>query len=886
MEQLELKIRGLYLSPNDYSSVPQGACLEASNGVLDRDSIFESRRGQTFYSSAAFADPVDSMFNYDDTLLAHADDTLYRDNGSGTFSSYSGTFEAPESWTKIRSVESNKNFYFTTSTGIKKLDAVAGTVTAAGAPPGLDIVATLNGASGFMANNTGVAYRMLWGYKDANNNLIIGAPSQRITIENTTGGTRNVQLVFTIPDEITTAWFYQLYRSLPVASGTEPTDELYLSVEGNPTSGEITAGLVTKIDLTPEELLGPTLYTSPSQQGIENANLPPPLAKDIALFNGMTLYANTVSKHRLFLTLISSGAPGIRYVATTGDTNSNTTLTNLVTTTNVRAGMKVRMTGVPATARVVSVDSATQVTISVAATATAAGVAVEFEDILSIGGVEYYASAAETIASREFQVFTGGTVSENIADTSLSIVRVINRLSTNTTIYAFYLSGYADLPGRMLFEERTLGGATFYATSTAGDAFNPVLPTSGTTVASDNDAKENGIYIAKNNQPEAVPVYAFILAGSANKPIRRIVALRDSVFIFKDDGIFRFTGTDYASAVVSMFDGSKKLVAYNSPAVFDNQVFCFVEDGIVAVSEQGVQLMSKPIENVILALSQLSNFQANTFGVSYDSDRKYLLWTVDESTDTYAQTAYVWNAVTGAWTTWDLPRCAGIVADGDNKLYMANPVNDYIYQERKSFTFTDYADESYAVTIVSVSGYDVTLVSAADAEVGYALRQGNRIAIIEEINGNVLTLNYELNFTAGAATVDAPFNVRIAFVPLTGGSPAIVKQFVECTYLFKNSNFVDFIAGFSTNNSTEEQFEVPQPSNTSGNFGSGIFGSFPFGGLNITSGRVAIRTYVPLESSRGNWLITSLETEQPFTNMSFMGLNYKFNAMSTKLVAA
>jgi hypothetical protein len=886
MDELELKIRGLFLSPNDYSSVPQGALLEATNGVLDKDSVFDARRGQTFYSTAPFTDPVDKFFNFNGSILAHADDKLYYDDGLGVFTAYSGTYDQPAPTYRVRGIESNRNFYLTTNVGVKKLTSVTSTPTNAGAPPGLDVTGSLNGSSGFMANNTGVAYRMLWGYKDANNNLILGAPSQRFTIENTSGGTRNVSLTFTIPSGITTAWFYQIYRSLEVASGIEPNDELFLAVENNPTSGELTAGLVTVVDQTPETLLGPTLYTSPSQQGIENANLPPPLCKDMVLFNNMTLYANTISKNRLFLTLIGSGGSAVRFVATTGNTNSNTTLNGLGTTTGVRVGMRVRGTGIPVNAKVASVDSGSQVTLTVAATATATGVTIEFQDVLTIGNIEWYASAAQNIANREFQVFTAGTAAENIEDTALSLVTVVNRNTSNTAYYAFYVSGFNSLPGQMLFEERTLGGATFYATSTAGDSFNPTLPTTGTTVASDDNDLQNGIYVSKNDQPEAVPVYAFLLCGSANKPIRRILALRDSVFIFKDDGIFRFTGTDYASAVVSMFDGSKRLVAYESPAVFDNQVFAFLEDGVNAVSEQGVQLISKPIENVLLVLSQFSNFEANTFGVGYDSDRKYILWTIDTDIDTYAVTGYVWNAITGSWTIWDLPRTAGFVSDGDNKLYMADAVNDYVYQERKSFTFLDYADEAYPVTITNVSGREITLADASTAVVGYALKQGLRIVTIEEINGNVLTVNYELLFVNGAATIDKPFEVTLTFVPLTAKNPNIVKHFTECSYYFKEANFETIEAQWNSNNAEAESVILPIPESNNGAFGTLTFGTFPFGGGNATDGRFTIRTYFPLSSSRANWVIPTIKTNEPFVNMSLMGMSYKFNPMSSKLVAA
>lgn len=65
-------------------------------------------------------------------------------------------------------------------------------------------------------------------------------------------------------------------------------------------------------------------------------------------------------------------------VTTTGDTHSNTTLDNLATTENVRAGMGVSGGSIPGGTLVASVISSTEVELTQAASATAAGVTVTF----------------------------------------------------------------------------------------------------------------------------------------------------------------------------------------------------------------------------------------------------------------------------------------------------------------------------------------------------------------------------------------------------------------------------------------------------------------------------------------------------------------------------
>ena len=83
---------------------------------------------------------------------------------------------------RIKSTEANKNFYFTSSKGIRKLDGVTNSILSAGVNQALDFDLSLVDEDGFLVQNNTIAYRILWGYKDANNNLVTGAPSQREVI--------------------------------------------------------------------------------------------------------------------------------------------------------------------------------------------------------------------------------------------------------------------------------------------------------------------------------------------------------------------------------------------------------------------------------------------------------------------------------------------------------------------------------------------------------------------------------------------------------------------------------------------------------------------------------------------------------------------------------
>lgn len=224
-EVISLKPKGLYTYPNALSSVPQGAMSQAVNVILSRPEVVEQRRGINKVGTELSAD-IESFYSYQNKLIINYGNKLaYDSDGSFTWLDYSGTYTPPTGALRIRSVQANKNLYLTTSVGLLKLDAINGVITQSGAPAGLDGRGTTTG-SGWFVDQTQVAYRILFAYTDANNNLILGAPSQRIVVSNNTGSDTNVSLTFTLPDGLSTAWEYQIYRSpMSIDLNTEPNDE-------------------------------------------------------------------------------------------------------------------------------------------------------------------------------------------------------------------------------------------------------------------------------------------------------------------------------------------------------------------------------------------------------------------------------------------------------------------------------------------------------------------------------------------------------------------------------------------------------------------------------------------------------------------------------------
>lgn len=829
-QTLALKAKGVYTEPNPLN-VPEGALLQGDNIVIDRDDIHEIRRGLKLYGTTLTAS---KLFNYQNRLLAHAGTTMnYDSDNAGTWSPLSGSFSAPTGAQRIRAMEANKNFYFTTATGIKKMDAYNGTPSSAGMPKGLDGSGATSGASGFMSNNQQVAYRVTWGKIDANGNTVEGAPSQRIIVTNNSGGTRDVDLEFTVPSGITTSHFYRIYRSAQSGGvSTEPNDELQLIVEKNPTAGQITALNVTYTDSTPDNLRGTSLYTNPNQQGILQANDAPPIAKDVAFFKDSAIYANVVSIQRLFMTLISVGG-------SVGLVNGDT---------------------------------------------------------ITIAGVVYTGAGTEDVATGTFLVASGGTAAQNIDSTARSLIKVINRYASNTSVYAYYLSGYNDLPGRILIEERVLGGGTFVAISSRGGAFSPTIPSSGTSYVSSNETKQHFLYVAKSGQPEAVPILNTIPVGSAQYPIRRIIALRDSLVVLKDDGVFRLTGESFSDFRVSLFDSTTIIKGEETAVAFNNQVFCLSTQGVVAISDSGVAIMSRAIENVLIQLmsSQYTNFESTVFAFSYESERKYGLGIVTETDDTYPTQIFIYNSITNTWVRWLKSVGSGIVSLRDNKLYLgsADPDMLYVLQERKAYNLTDYAEREIAVSINGYSGAQLTLNDTTGIEAGWSVAQLNaagsvplRKSIVVTVDDAThVTVRDSLTWSIGPGTVYEPIPVEMMWAPIHGGNPAILKQFVDQVTIFLAAAFRRFNFSYTSDMSISEETVELAP------LGAAPWGLFmwplPTRGIAWGGGNPnlqPIRTFVPKEKEICHWINLSSSIEEALTQFSIVGLAFFFDEISVRM---
>lgn len=229
------------------------------------------------------------------------------------------------------------------------------------------------------------------------------------------------------------------------------------------------------------------------------------------------------------------------------------------------------------------------------------------------------------------------------------------------------------------------------------------------------EAIGNRLYYSKYQEHEAVPILNYVDIGSREQKILRIVNLRESLFILKEDGIFRLAGDPGANPVwdVGAFDTTCIIKAPDTAVTLGNQLYFFSNQGIVSVNEAGLEVVSKPIQDKFLPfISTNPNLPTASFAVPYESDRALLLWTVETKTDSVATKCYRYSIVTRAWTEWDVSKTCAVLNRSEDKMYYGSSVDNYIEVERKNFDRFDYADRQVIISL-STGGLKANVIKTS-----------------------------------------------------------------------------------------------------------------------------------------------------------------------------
>ncbi len=813
--------RGLFTNFNGINAIPEGGLEEAVNVDIDRPGVISKVRGRNYYGDQfGGANIASSLFEYLGRLhygQITGGSFEYDSDGAGTWASLS-SINTPTSTleTRLRMAEILGNAYIASDWGLIRRHSLSTGWSVAGIYPVWDVIASFTGTgAGFMDVDASVAYRVIR-WRKIGDREYFSAPSRRvlvsnpkytglaftnvtgtITVTHTAHGYSNGNIIEILdssdeaqvangPKTITyinansysftatgagsggtlsdgkkfnvdlycyygnTGWMagdkIKVYRTeFSASASTDPGDEEYFALESLLTTGWNSH---TVSDTVEEAFLDDPLYTNSSLQGIHNANDRPPWCHDVALWKGHLWMLNIKWPHRLEIQLDSiSGL--------TDDTSSIT-----------------------------------------------------IKDVGLADEATFTFSTAENLGTNKFQRFTTeATQALNVKRTCESFCKVFNDDLVGA-LRARYVSEPDDHPGKLVIESyaTTIGSGQFSGkiqikvnNSTTGGKFTPALPTTyDGTVESTEDPQIHGLAHSKFDMPDAVPRDNWDPIGGQNKKGIRILALRDSLIIVKEDGIYRASGeTDGLAGdefSITQLDPSIQAICPHSWVVLNNSVMGLSTQGVVKVNETGTDIMSAQVEDLIKQITQVADYQLYTHAVAYESDRKYLLYYRSSSANPYADKCLVYNYLTETWAIRSRNVSCAHVLTTDDKLYEATP-EYYVVKERKDYAVTDQRDESYSTTVTSHStttweGNTVSTVqtpaSAAFEAVGNLFEHNAQEANVVAYNAGVVTLDKLLTITDAQACIwSKGISSRVRWRPEACQNVGLMKQFIRLQLYFE-----------------------------------------------------------------------------------------------------
>jgi len=754
MEDVRLECSGLYLDPSELTA-PAGSLREALNVRIKRQNLVEPRPGFPPTAVAGASGGGRALFSWGGELYGVFGTELWH------IGEPPAEVQTADDWPMAISSDSaffapmGRCGYVTTDNGVYRI-ATPGSSTAvlAGIPQGTVAAVALRSGVG-LPNGEHLSMRTL--FTDVvNQQLLVGAPSDAFLIANSSGSAKGLTLIIPLPDGVTAGMVVQLYGTDVVLVASDTGDEMTLMYTVEVESSDVTAGYVTLYALVTADERGASLYTNETQEGILQAAYPPPEAKCLAWWKNMAFYGDCsplLGFQRVDMTRLVSGSATIKVgqvdITATGGTATlgSPIITGLVAAPFFRVGMYVSQAGdvgtadavFPAFSRVITVG-ATTITIDKNALSSV-GVTVLGHGVLTVDGEEFINGAISNVPDRQF-----GSRTDLVA---LIAAHTDVTLSISDYTATFYTMTWQS---RATFDISYIGADDLTLEGLYG-----VTPVSASAV----DPVRSRVAWSKTLQPEAVPLLQYQDIGDWRAPVMRLIPTRDSLFVLKSDGVWRITGDDPDSLRVEEFDRSLRLIHRRAADVFDNQVWAWTSNGVVAISEAGAQRMSEPAIGVALADSQeniitlgLSEPPGGVF-ITGCTNQECVLVGVPSSTATGANATaeyiYCWEGKTGAWVRWtpltNIDWRGAVEHVG--RMVLVGEDASLMYQD------DDNSDAEAAVTVTLASATQATIAALGSDGVGCRITQGSVVAWLTAALGSA-AYTTTATLTNDAATAAAP----------------------------------------------------------------------------------------------------------------------------------
>lgn len=839
--------RGLFTSPSFLTNAPVGAVVEATNAVVDVPGEYTTRPGFERLAHGLPGNiPVSSWTVFQGRIVAVSvglyGGRLFREDPSAPsgWAEYQGIYFPPSPGKdahgaaipgKIHFFEAQQALYFTTASGVFRLESLDGTPVLSGVAQALSGTLALSAAGSPQALNDGAAtaYRYVWGRRAANDRVMLGAPSGRVTIVNTSGTPRDVTHSIPVPFGVDSSHFLQVYRADEVPSTTTPSDEMYL-VHEKPFADMAVS--ITAHNITRHPDFGVTVVSTTAPHGLtqgqaitlndiyarpsDRENFPPGI-KFVDTVVGPTAFTYVSSGPAVASTgpFYFTSASQYTFTDTTPDAlKADALYTNInfnslgVGASHYRPPLANATAVFGERAFYGNVELVERVTLNLLGVGGTAGLSdgQGLQFLFGSNVVESYtgSTAGESFPTT-FRIFTSGTPAQNVAETTKSLVRAINSRGDGR-LYAQYASSDGALPGQIIVESRYLGrGSVTVEAIQRGDMWAPALTASmqvkpgnisrttgnlvtvfpssttagighglvvgqvvellpsgspadrlnfpagkkvitavptidsfryqevgtppGSTVTNisamafrslhepvttDNEAAPGGWMASDAGNPDSVPFTIPEIAGDRYKRLYRFLHLGNSLFLLKEDGLFRLTGNSPETFDVTQVDSTVRFVAPDTAMAIGTRAYALTTQGLMSWTEATrPEPASVPVEDVFRELvdGNRALVERYAFAVNDDASRRAYFWLPDPANpeETGSSTVYVYHTLTDAWTRWDKQAATAMIHPVDGKLYVAPPYDFSTgqtlppFRERRTGTDADYVDEDGSAITTTIT---------------------------------------------------------------------------------------------------------------------------------------------------------------------------------------
>jgi hypothetical protein len=636
---------------------PPGALTRAKNVVIRRAGACEVRPGLGQFTSdlSSVAETTVKIIGYEDTTIlvgeegaewtrvVSAGEPILYTPADGSTAISPATFSDD----LIPHAQTRGNLYIGTGLGVVKYDGdPSDEFEVAGVPLAFTVFAYANiFVGGFLPTANQVGYQIVAVKTDTSGLVTRSRPTGAMYAINTTGSDCNVVVEITCQFPSPLYDKFEIYRTRTFPNTVTPDQEMQLVGELVPTST-----VNTFTDNLADDNRGATLYTSPSREGAEGSNDLPPACGALAVFKGALFCGNTIGPQRAIESFVYGGtktgsSTGIGVREYTGTvTSGSANITVMSSTVGLQKGMLMTdTTGVDYFngGHIIGISGATVTMSQVATGSTAPATPFLFVDAITLDGGTTWQSVP-LISTRGAPITT--------LFTSYRVTPPVGGY-TNTFVVESLMSGtYANLAIK----------------ATHGNEFLPALPLyDSAAYQGTQDTYPNGLRWSKPDEPEHFPPSNFSFVGDKKRPILALVSTRDAMFIFKADGIWRLTGTN-GQYRTDPFDLTTRCVLPSSVVPLKNRIFALTNRGVVAVSDEGVEVVSGPIAGQLRGL--VADLEANSASLGYsldgigyagaalESSNEYLLLlgdAIQNEASMVQNGALVYNDVTRAWTSWE-----------------------------------------------------------------------------------------------------------------------------------------------------------------------------------------------------------------------------------------